>query len=107
MLCFIAILLKAFQMLGRQMLALREMEDPDEFILWCVGSALFAHCLTFLAIAYFDQNNAVLGLLLGSVWGLCSATVSATDDVDQTHEAGSEIASEIPGAGMSVGRLTL
>jgi len=72
MLCFIAILVKTFQMLGQGMRPMREAKDPDEFILWCVGASLLAHCFTFLSISYFDQNIVILGLVLGSVAGLCA-----------------------------------
>ena len=46
-----------------------------EFILWCVGATLFAHCVTFFAIGYFDQSYVFLFLLVGSVPGLTSAAV--------------------------------
>ncbi|MEI8342262.1 MAG: O-antigen ligase family protein [Verrucomicrobiota bacterium] len=77
MLCFIAILYKAFQSLGRGMRSLRRKSDPDEYVLWCAGASLFAHAFTFISIAYFDQNIIVFGLLLGAVPGL-SAVMPTT-----------------------------
>ena len=67
MLIFIAILLKSFQLLGRKMCALREAHNPAEFILWCVGAALFAHCVTFFGIGYFDQSYVFLFIIVGAV----------------------------------------
>jgi hypothetical protein len=72
MLCFITILWKAFQTLGRGMKPLRSVGDPDEFTLWCVGAVLFAHCFTFLSISYFDQNNVALAFLLGCIPGIAA-----------------------------------
>jgi hypothetical protein len=74
-LLFIAILFKTFQMLGRRMAALRKAKEPSEFILWCMGSALFGHCVNFLSISYFDQNYVLLYLLIGAVPGVCAAPV--------------------------------
>jgi len=75
MLIFIAILFKAFQLLGAKMRSVRGDGTSAEFILWCVGATLFAHCVTFFAIGYFDQSYVFLFLLVGSVPGLTSAAV--------------------------------
>lgn len=108
MLCFIAILIKAFQLLGRGMRPMREAKDPDEFILWCVGASLLAHCFTFLSISYFDQNTVVLGLVLGSVVGLCTVSSDASrvgGEEPCSEDEGDEIALAASGAqGGSSGR---
>jgi hypothetical protein len=70
-LLFIFILIKAFQILGREIRVCRRTGDPAEYSLWCVGSALFSHSLTFLTIVYYDQNYVFLCLILGAVPGLC------------------------------------
>ena len=75
MLCFIAILVRAFQLLGGAMRPMRLANNPEEFILWCVGAALFAHAFTFISICYFDQTNVGFGFLLGAVPGVCAASV--------------------------------
>ena len=74
MLLFVAILIKAFQLLGREIRVRRSAGDPVEFSLWCVGSALFAHSLTFLTIVYYDQNFVFLCFVLGAVPGLCTGS---------------------------------
>lgn len=79
MILFIAILIKGFQLLGRRMRALRIAEDPAKFILWSVGACLFAHCFTFLSIAYFDQSYVPFCLVLGVVPGLCTVSSAASD----------------------------
>ncbi|MBI3853206.1 MAG: hypothetical protein HY298_23395 [Verrucomicrobia bacterium] len=70
MLAFIAVLFKAFQLLGRRMSAMRRERDPAEFVLWCAGAALFAHCVTFFSITYFDQTYVFLFFVIGAVPGL-------------------------------------
>lgn len=76
MLAFMAILVEAFRLLGRTMRDLRNMNAPEEFLLWCTGVAIFAHVFTFFSVSYFDQSNAALGLLLGLVPGLCLGAVA-------------------------------
>jgi hypothetical protein len=83
MFLFIAILLKAFQLLGHAMRSLRESGDPDEFILWCVGATLFADCFAFISVSYFDQTNVGLGFLLGAVPGVCAAAVGSESEETQ------------------------
>jgi len=95
MLFFILILIRAFQLLGRGMLPMREANDPDELILWCAGSALLAHSFTFLSISYFDQSNVTLALVLGALPGLCSASAAASylrpQDQSEDFENGVEL----------------
>ncbi len=73
-LCFVFILARAFQVLGKGLRRLRKQRHPDEFVLWCVGAVLFAHCFTFLSITYFDQNGVAFAVLLGCIPGLALAT---------------------------------
>lgn len=73
MLLFIGVLFKAFQFLGRGMNAMRKERNPAEFMLWCAGVSLFAHCVTFLSISYFDQSYVFLFLVIGAVPGLVVA----------------------------------
>lgn len=73
MLLFIFLFFKAFQFLGKTMQALRTVENGsnEEFVLWCVGSVLFAHAVTFFSVSYFDQSYVPLFLLVGAVSGIC------------------------------------
>jgi hypothetical protein len=71
MFSFIAILVKAFQLLGRRMAELRRAHNTAEFVIWCVGATLFAHSMTFLSVAYFDQNTVLFCLAVGVVPALC------------------------------------
>ncbi len=86
MVCFILMLIKSFQMLGRKMTVMRRAKDPQEFVLWCVGSALFAHSFTFLSICYFDQTIVGFGLVLGAVPAVCAAVRARKPALKTTPE---------------------
>lgn len=67
MLLFIAALDKAFSIVG---LRLREEErraGKNQFMLWALGSALFAHAVTFLSVSYFDQSFMFVYMTLGAI----------------------------------------
>jgi len=91
---YVMIILKAFEALGKKMTALRKLKDPSEFTLWCVASVLFANCFTFISISYFDQSNAQLSMILGSIPALCKASkivaASKTDNTSQKNPSTSE-----------------
>ena len=83
---FIAILFKAFQLLGRKMRTMRKLGNPTEFMLWCIGASLFAHASTFMSISYFDQSYVLFCLLLGVVPRLCAT--DKLSEPDPTTAAG-------------------
>jgi hypothetical protein len=72
MLLYIGMFWKSFQQLGRGMRPLRQTKSPYEFVLWCVGSSLLAHCFTFLSIAYFDQSSVFVSIVIGAIPGMCA-----------------------------------
>jgi hypothetical protein len=66
-LIFVGILFKSFQFLGRTMRIMRLTRDPAEFMLWCVGASLFAHCVSFMGVPYFDQSYVLLFFVIGAI----------------------------------------
>jgi uncharacterized membrane protein len=72
MFALIAILYRIFKLLGARMQAMRPDYDPREFVLWCAGSALFTHAITFLSVSYFDQINVLFWMTVGVMPGLCA-----------------------------------
>jgi hypothetical protein len=75
---FVAVFWKTFAALGTGILRLRAEHDPREFVLWCTGAALFAHCVNFLSVTYFDQSAILLCFTIGAVPALCSLAGSKT-----------------------------
>jgi hypothetical protein len=67
LLLFISVIVFAFSRLGRAMRAVRAESRRSELMLWAVGSALFAHVITFLGVSYFDQNIVNWYLVLAMV----------------------------------------
>jgi hypothetical protein len=72
---FIGGLAKAFSIVGHR---LREtgITRQSEFMLWALGSALFAHMATFLSVSYFDQSFVFLYVTMAAIG---SARVTAAD----------------------------
>jgi len=69
---FIALIARCFQRVGR---ALRVLEDRAmglKIAPWCLGCTLFAHCVAFISVRYFDQNvffwYVLLGMIACGVW---------------------------------------
>ncbi|MDG5466838.1 hypothetical protein P9J64_00725 [Deltaproteobacteria bacterium IMCC39524] len=68
---FIAILVLAFQGVGR-LLVKYEGDNKNTIFMWAMGVALFAHCTVFIAVSYFGQIFVVWYLLLASIGSLTS-----------------------------------
>jgi len=53
---FLAVLWTCFKHLGSAFRAKRGSLHPEtEWLAWCTGVALLAHCISFLSVAYWDQ----------------------------------------------------
>ncbi|MGD7651638.1 MAG: O-antigen ligase family protein [Verrucomicrobiales bacterium] len=72
MICLVLSQWKAFRSLGGAFREIGGAGTEAEFRLWCVGSALFAHTITFLSISYFDQMSVFFWLLVGGLPGFIS-----------------------------------
>jgi hypothetical protein len=67
MFCLIAVQWTAFKRLGLRILEMRSAGDAGEFSLWCIGALLFAQCVTFLSISYFDQMYVFFWIVIGGL----------------------------------------
>jgi hypothetical protein len=65
----VAIQWRSFQLLGREIRQGSTQSDRENFRLWCLGSALAAHAVTFLSISYFDQMHVFYWVLIGGMSG--------------------------------------
>jgi hypothetical protein len=90
-LCLIAFMVSSFRALTSRMEVLRKFDGPDEFLLWCAGTAIFAHALSFISISYFDQMYVFFYMLLGAVPGLVGTSslplTSAAPEVPEVEPA--------------------
>lgn len=55
-LLLIAILWKSFRRVGEAIGDSDEPSDSEMFFAWCLGASLFAHAVTSISVAYFDQS---------------------------------------------------
>jgi hypothetical protein len=76
--CFIAMISICFRRLGKARKAV-EGDRAKEWFFWFLGAALFAHCVGFFGISYFDQSQI-------SWFALLTMIVAATAPVLATNE---------------------
>ena len=74
MLLFIMLLTRAFSLVGRAQKA--EQSEDRRFVLWVLGSALFAHAVTMMSVSYFDQSVFFLYFNLAIVSSLGSESLT-------------------------------
>lgn len=67
MILFIAIIVKGFSLVGRMLQQMRDASRESRFMLWALGSSLFAHTATFLSVSYFDQTVMFIYLTLAVI----------------------------------------
>jgi hypothetical protein len=66
---FVAILVFGFKYLGTARKAAEGNRDRrQEIFIWALGAALFANCVAFFGISYFDQTMVSWYLLLAMIW---------------------------------------
>ena len=63
---FVAIIVKCFRRLG-QALAESAPHPERKFHLWCIGVAVFTHCVAFISVNYFDQTVLIWFWLIAVV----------------------------------------
>jgi hypothetical protein len=76
---FILIIAYGFQGLGRTRRILADQPGNKQIIPWVFGSALFAHTVTFLSVAYFDQMRLMWVLLLSIIAFIASISIKKHD----------------------------
>lgn len=56
MFLFISLLWCGFRYAGQALEAWKDRPVQDQFLVWCLGAALFAHAVSGVSVAYFDQS---------------------------------------------------
>jgi hypothetical protein len=94
---FLAILWTCFKRLGPAWRAKRGSIDSEtEWLAWCTGVALFAHCISFFSISYFDQSIFYLFWLLSAIaagtmersWLICDRSVRSVPRATNRQQTG-------------------
>jgi hypothetical protein len=88
---FILVISRSFAMLGNARKAVDGDKD-QEWILWCLGSAMFANVVGFFGVNYFDQSRVWWFILLAMISAIASPILlnsPAAAVVSDTTSAGS------------------
>ena len=80
--CLFAVQWSAFRQVGRRIREFDLAGSGEEFALWCLGAALFAHSVTFLSISYFDQMYVFFWIVVGCLPAMLGAPADAGSDTD-------------------------
>ncbi len=75
LLCFLLLITQSFRRLGRARKRIAG-DLRQEWLLWLVGVALFAHCVGYFGISYFDQTKYSWFALLGIITVLTTRTTA-------------------------------
>lgn len=76
MLLFIAVLATGFHFVGQTLRRTIDLPPASRFMVWALGSSLFAHAVTSIAVSYFDQSFLFLYLTLAAINSAWSGTVN-------------------------------
>jgi len=68
--CFIMVITRSFGMLGDARKAVDRQKDK-EWMLWCLGSAMFANVVGFFGVNYFDNSRMWWFILLAMIPAIC------------------------------------
>lgn len=83
---FVAVLVYAFKSLGQFLRARRP--RTMKLMVWCLGASLFACCVSFIGIVFFDQSIVFWYALLASIVATTSASTAraaAVESVGALH----------------------
>jgi hypothetical protein len=97
MLLFLAVIVRCFKYVGWRVHA-EAAESPAKLLVWALGVSLFAHCLSFLSVSYFDQSIILWYWLLAVVCSVGPGFVSNPAPLGAMEETGSAGVPGEPGA---------
>lgn len=81
LLLILCVLRKSFAWVGKIQVEIFEKRPDNSFMIWCFGSALFAHAVTSISVAYFDQSVVFLWLNVAVISSMYSAMFTNDGDV--------------------------
>lgn len=83
MLAVIAIVLIAFNWVGKIMNSIGEGSPNQEFMIYCFGASLFAHATTSISVAYFDQSMLFFWLTVAVISSTYANSLSSSEEEAQ------------------------
>jgi len=81
MLLFIGVIVKAFAYVGDTLRRDTTLKPSEQFLMWALGSVLFAHVVTSFSVSYFDQSSVFFYLIPGAIGSLHSAEAKTSAGV--------------------------
>ena len=75
MFLFISILYKGFSIVGNTLWQATDLTRETRFMLWSLGSSLFAHAVTLTSVSYYDQSFLFLYITLAAIGSARSVTL--------------------------------
>ena len=94
---FIGVIKTSFGRLGDAAKLVRG-DRGGEWLLWCLGAALFAHVVGYFGIGYYDQVQVAWYTLLAAISaGICSVTLPGEDE-EEPDDDSSGAETEMPAA---------
>jgi hypothetical protein len=88
---FLVIIIVCFKGIG-QKLRTEAAASPSGFLIWALGVTLFAHCLSFISVTYFDQIIVIWYWLLAAV---CLAIYSPSKSYAPVPVAGEGVDEDV------------
>ncbi|NOR79746.1 MAG: hypothetical protein GQ529_02765 [Methyloprofundus sp.] len=85
MLLWIAILIKGFSFVGQTLRQETSLPPESRFMMWALGSSLFAHAVTFISVSYFDQSVLFIYLTLAVICTGYTQTMESSVGQDFRH----------------------
>lgn len=89
MLLFIVIIVIAFSYVGKSIRNSPEDQDDERFMIWAIGSSLFANAATMISVSYFDQSFVFLYLTLAAIASIYNGHNSEKQQLDEANQMNS------------------
>lgn len=81
MLAVIAILAVCFRWIGIIIRLLKDADNQESFVVWCLGAGLFAHAATSISVSYFDQSLVFFWMNVAIISSMHAAVISRNTEI--------------------------
>lgn len=98
---FLAVIVQRFRVVGRQVLSEAVKSPHAALFIWALGVSLFAHCLSFMSVTYFDQIIVLWFWLLAIVSSFAGVPAEKPAPLGTVQESASPAPESPAPAGVS------